>query len=59
MGMWVREGIVICIVLNLVVWGWIVAADSGQDALYFFDVGQGDAIFVKTPQVGGAHILFP
>ncbi len=54
MGMWVREGIVVCILLNLVVWGWVVAADSGQDALYFFDVHQGDSEMIV---VDGAKVL--
>jgi competence protein ComEC len=47
---WWKEGIVATLVVaNL--WVWILALnpDSGMLKVSFFDVGQGDAIFIETP----------
>ncbi len=47
--------IVVLVVVNVVSWGFLFDINSRVLRVVFFDVGQGDAIFIRTPQ--NHHIL--
>lgn len=47
---WVTTVFVVTILWNLTFWAVVYTRPDNKFHLYFFDVGQGDSIFIKTPK---------